>query len=127
MLLFLHDFIMNMFVLWFFFLYISRHSLTSFVHCAENSKKKKILPIQFVVSLHFGMIEIIFMFTFFTHICVKGCVLNRCDVFWYLGWSYGSILLFHDLPKRGSTKILARSSISSESQIKVNFKVTASQ
>ena len=41
MLLFLHDFIMNIFVLWFYFRCISRHSLTSFVHCAENKKKKK--------------------------------------------------------------------------------------
>ena len=36
-------------------------------------------------------------------------------------------LLFYDLPKRGPVEILARSSISPESQTKVNVKVTASR
>ena len=44
-----------------------------------------------------------------------------------LEWSYGSGLLFYDLPKKGSMEILARSSISPESQAKVDFKVTASR
>ena len=39
--------------------------------------------------------------------------------------SYGSGLLFYDLPERGPVEILARSLISSGSQTKVNFKVTA--
>ena len=59
--------------------------------------------------------------------CIKLYALNMCVMFQYLKWLYGSILLFHDLPKRGSEKILARSSIFSESNIKVDFKVTASR
>ena len=42
-----------------------------------------------------------------------------------LEWLYGSGLLFHNFPKRSSVEILARSSISPEFQVKVNFKVTA--
>ena len=36
-------------------------------------------------------------------------------------------LLFYDFPKRGPVEILARSSIFSGSQAKVDFKVTASR
>ena len=105
-------------------------SLTYFVYWIYRKiAKKKVLQIRFRnLTSHFGMNKAIFMNMFFIHACVKFCdfeyvwyVFNEVKVF------NGSKLLFYDLPKRGSAEILARSSISSESQIKVNFKVTASR
>ena len=67
----------------------------------------------------FGMNVVVFLFTSM-HV-LNFMIWDVCHVLIWR-WLYGSVLLFYDLPKRGSAKILARSSISSKSQIKVNFK-----
>ena len=78
MLLFLYDFIMNMFVLWIYFLYISRHSLTSFVHCAKNSKKKNPTDsIRRLFTLWYDWNNF-YVYVFFTPILVLNVVFWIC-------------------------------------------------
>ena len=114
-----------MFILCCLFL-LSCYLLTFFfMDLQKIAKRKSIIRALHCFFSYFGMNVVIFLFTsmhvlnFMIWICVLVLIFKDDYI--------GSILLFYDLPKRGSTKILARSSISSESQIKVNFKATASR
>ena len=111
------------------------YSLFTNVFCffwkfTENSKKKQFHTSSTCCLIsHFGMnktISCIYVFVymhvlnFMFWVCMI-CVNNEFGIINGLG------LLFYDLPKKGSVKILARSSISPEFQTKANFKVTASR
>ena len=115
----------KMFVLCCHFIFFC-YLLTFFLFgSTENSKKK----VQYEFDCYLIFISVWmnrYLFLYFLSMHLLNFMLWVCVLcFNNLRWLYGSILLFHDLPKRGSAKILARSSISSESKIKVHFKATA--
>ena len=84
-----------------------------------TKKRKSITSAVCCFFLYFGMNEIIFMLMFLSMHVVNFmfwiCMLGIWNSQWLI------------TRKRGSVEILAQSSISSESQTKVNFKVTASR
>ena len=117
------------FIYFIFFVFVFNCYLLTYFVCWNWQKiAKKQVQYEFdCCCFHFGMNESLFVFMLLSMHLLNFMlwVYVLCFSVWddYMTRFY----YFYDLPTRGSAEILARSSISSESQIKVNFKVTASQ
>ena len=127
--LFLHN-ICN-FVYFSFWFYLNCYLLMYlvFMEFAENNKKESPPQVQLIVLFsYFGMNVVMFYVNIFiSSMRALNFMLWVCVLCFNIWDDYMTHFIISWSPERDFAEILARSSISSESRIKVNFKAAASR